>query len=108
MANSHRFVHLMGQFRQDILSAAPDTEDFGTLAGSIALNAALVAADIAGFIEDGQERHVVEAIGYARDSLDANATRETGAVVFDRKVEDYVKAHPCGRKCGQRKRTSHS
>jgi uncharacterized protein YjaG (DUF416 family) len=83
-----------GRFREDILNAAPDTEDFGALEGSFALNAALVAADISGFIEDGQERHVVEALGYARDSLDANATNQTGAVVFDRAVEDYVNAHP--------------
>ncbi|UGY13540.1 YjaG family protein [Bradyrhizobium septentrionale] len=83
-----------GQFREDVLSATPDSEDFGTLAASFALNAALVAADIAGFIEDGHDSRIVEAIGYARDSLDANATNEMGATVFNRAVEDYVKAHP--------------
>jgi uncharacterized protein YjaG (DUF416 family) len=83
-----------GQFKEDILNATPDSEDFGTLAASFALNAALVAADIAGFIEDGQDGHIVEAIGYARDSLDANAINEIGAVVYDRRVEDFVKAHP--------------
>ncbi len=87
-----------GQFREDILSATPDSEDFGTLAASFALNAALVAADIAGFIEDGHDSHIVEAIGYARDSLDANATNEMGAAVFNRAVEDYVKANPLVRK----------
>lgn len=73
-----------GQFMEDILDATPDTEEFGTLAASFALNAALIAAEIAGFIEDGQDSHIVEAIGYARDSLDAKATNEMGAVVFDR------------------------
>lgn len=71
-----------GQFREDILNAAPDTEDFGTLEGSFALNAALVAADIAGFIENGQERHVVEAIGYARErSPRQDAARGSGAII---------------------------
>ena len=82
------------QFREDILDATPDSEDFGTLVASFALNAALVAADIAGFIEDGRDSHLVEAIGYARNSLGAKATSEMEAVVFNRAVEVYVKAHP--------------
>jgi uncharacterized protein YjaG (DUF416 family) len=90
-----------GQFREDILSATPDSEDFDTLAASFALNAALVAADIAGFIEDGHDNHIVEAIGYARDSLDAYATNEMGAAVFNRAVEDYLKAHPLVQKEGR-------
>src|SRR5271168_4665185 len=35
------------QFREDILNATPDSEDFGSQEASFALNAALVAADIA-------------------------------------------------------------
>ena len=90
-----------GQFREDILSATPNSEDFGTLVALFALNAALVAADIAGFIEDGRDNHIVEAIGYARDSLDAYAINELRAAVFNHIVEDYVKAHPLVQKEGR-------
>lgn len=82
------------QLREDILNATPDSEDFGSLAASFALNAALVAANIAGFLADGKDGHIIEAIGYARDSLDANATSEMGTIVYNKAVEDYVKAHP--------------
>jgi uncharacterized protein YjaG (DUF416 family) len=82
------------QLREAILEATPDSEDYGSIAASFALNAALVAANIAEFLTDGQDSHLVEAIGYARDSLDANATNEIGASVYNGAVENYVKAHP--------------
>ncbi|TLZ50788.1 MAG: DUF416 family protein [Gammaproteobacteria bacterium] len=82
------------QLREDILGAAPDSEVFGSLAASFALNAALVAAEIAGFLADGQDNHILEAIGYARDSLHAKATMEMEGLVYNKLVDDYVEAHP--------------
>src|SRR5213079_39635 len=82
------------QLREDILGAAPDSEVFGSLAASFALNAALVAAEIAGFLADGQDNHILEAIGYARDSLHAKATMEMEGLVYNKLVDDYVGAHP--------------
>lgn len=79
--------------REDILDAIPDSEDVGSLEASFAMNAGLVAADIAGFIADRNDGYVIEATGYARDSLHAFAASETGAIVHDRAVEDYINAH---------------
>jgi uncharacterized protein YjaG (DUF416 family) len=82
------------KLREDILDATPDSEDYGSLEASFALNAALVAADIAGFLADGQDSHLVEAVGYARDSLYASASNELETIAYDRAVEDHVNAHP--------------
>jgi uncharacterized protein YjaG (DUF416 family) len=81
------------QLREGILNATPDSEDFGSLAASFALNAALVAADIAGFLADGQDGHLVEAMGYAQNSL-GYVINEMGAVVYDRTIDDFVRVHP--------------
>jgi uncharacterized protein YjaG (DUF416 family) len=86
------------QLREDILNATPDSEDFGSLGASFALNAALVAADIAGFLADGQDGHIVEAMGYAQNSLGAYVINEMGVVVYDRTIDDFVKVHPLVRK----------
>ena len=83
---------------EDILNETPDTEDFGTLAGSLALNAALVAAAIASFIADGQDSHVVETIHLARDSIDAYAIGEKGSPLVDSTITDYGKVHPLAQK----------
>lgn len=87
------------QLRRDIIDATPNTEDFGTLEGSYALNAGLVAADIAAFIADGEDGHIIEAAGYAFDSLDFKVG-ELGMSFSDRTaaahVDDYVMAHPLG------------
>jgi uncharacterized protein YjaG (DUF416 family) len=81
------------QLREDILNATPDSEDFGSQEASFALNAALVAADIAGFLADGQDIHIVEALGYALNSLSAYVINETGAVAYDRTISDFVNVH---------------
>jgi len=72
---------------------APDSEEFGSVDALFALNAALVAAEIAGFIADDNDHHIIDAIGYARDSLDAKATIETEATVYDRAVGERVAAN---------------
>jgi len=82
------------KLREDILNATPDSEDFGSQEASFALNAALVAADIAGFLADGQDIHIVDALGYALNSLSAYVIDETGAVSYDRTISDFVKVHP--------------
>jgi uncharacterized protein YjaG (DUF416 family) len=82
------------QLREEILNATPDTANFGTFAASFALNAALVAAALAEFLADGEDSHIIEAVGYARDSLHAHAWKETGKLVYDQTVRDYVEAHP--------------
>ena len=65
---------------------------------ALAAGPALVAADIAGFLADGQDTHVVEATGYALNSLGAYVINEMGAVVYDRTINDFVKTHPLVRK----------
>jgi uncharacterized protein YjaG (DUF416 family) len=82
------------QLREDILSATPNSEDFGSQEVSFALNAALVAADIAGFLADGQDIHVIEAMQYALNSLSAYAIDETGVVAYDKTINDLVRVHP--------------
>ncbi len=82
------------QLREDILNATPDSEDFGSQEASFALNAALVAADIAGFLADGQDVHLVEAMVYALNSLSAYVIDESGVVAYDRMIGDVVKVHP--------------
>jgi hypothetical protein len=82
------------EVREDVLNATPDSEDFSSLEASFALNAALVAASIASFLADEGDSHVAEAIGYARDSLHANALSEIGAVVYDSAFETNIETHP--------------
>jgi uncharacterized protein YjaG (DUF416 family) len=82
------------ELREDILNASPDSESFSCLAASFGLNAALVGAAIAGFLADGRDSHLIEAVGYARDSLDANANSENGTMVHNKEAEDYVTTHP--------------
>ncbi|MGC2781332.1 MAG: DUF416 family protein, partial [Bradyrhizobium sp.] len=81
------------QLREDILNATPDSEDFGSQESSFALNAALVAADIAGLLADGQDVHIVEAMGYALDSLSACVIDESGVVAYDKTIGDVVNSH---------------
>ena len=85
------------QLCEDILDATPSPEDFGTLEGSFALNAGLVAAETAAFITDGEDQHIVEATQYAFDSLDFKVG-ELDMVFWGRTdvvhVDDSVMAHP--------------
>jgi hypothetical protein len=80
----------------------PDMDDDGSLAAQFALNAGLVAADIAGLAEDGQNSHVAEAIVHAQESIYATATIEMQIFVYDRAVEEAVRKHPLMQK--ERKR----
>src|SRR5215467_5768609 len=86
------------QLVEDILDATPNSEDFGTLEGSFALNVGLVAAEIAGFIADGEDGHIVDATRYAFDSLDFKVRSQLNIRFYDRTVVahayDYVIAHP--------------
>jgi uncharacterized protein YjaG (DUF416 family) len=84
--------------REKLLNATPDSEEFGSLEASFALNAALVAADTAGFLADGQDSHLIETFGYAENSLDAYVINEMGVVLHDRTIDDFVKVHPLVRK----------
>jgi hypothetical protein len=82
------------KLREDILDATPNTEDYGTLAGSFALNAALVAAETAGFIDDGQDAHILDAIRYAGDSLSARIITGLGLLAYNRRINELVEIHP--------------
>jgi hypothetical protein len=42
----------------------------------------------------GDNGHLIEATGYSRDTLEANAVGETAAVAYIPEVETYVRAHP--------------
>ena len=79
--------------RESMLDATPDSEQFGTLAGSSALSAALVAIAIASFVDDSQNSHVTDAIGYTLEAVDANAINELEVLVIDQAVEEYVNSH---------------
>jgi hypothetical protein len=87
---------------EKILDSLPDSEDDGSLAAQFALNAGLVAADIAGLAEDGENTHVIEAIEYARDSIHAKAASEMRTLVYDPTVEEAVSTHPLVHKERQR------
>ena len=57
------------RLRENILNETPDAEDFGAVEGSFVLNATLVAWNIAGTIGEGENSHIVEAMGYAESAL---------------------------------------
>jgi len=82
------------KLREDILNATPDSEDFGSLEASFALDAALVAADIAGFLGDGQDSHLLDAIRYALNSVGAYALEQMGVAASDHSINKFVDAHP--------------
>ena len=87
-------VHPWLDLRARLLNELPDSEQFGSHDAYFALNCGLVAAELAGFLADRQDSHILDAIGYARDSLDANATREREAFIYDEHVENEVEADP--------------
>jgi hypothetical protein len=80
--------------REKLLNELPDSEQLGSHEAYFALNCGLVAAELAGFLADGQNDHIIDAIGYARESLDAHATRERGTFIYDEHVENYVETYP--------------
>jgi hypothetical protein len=83
------------RLREGILEATPDSEEFESLVASFALNAALVAAEIAGFKEDEKNSHIIDALGYARDSLDAQAAADmTSTIALGQIRSDDIQVHP--------------
>jgi uncharacterized protein YjaG (DUF416 family) len=91
------------RLREDILDATPDSEDHGSLQASFALNAALVAADIAGLLADGQDSHLVDPLKfYVLNSLDAFIMHEKEVRVVDytmvRAIDEIVNTHPLVRR----------
>ncbi len=87
------------RLREDILDATPDSEDYGSLEASFALDAALVAADIAGFLADGQYSHIVEPLTfYVLNSLSAFVLNENEVNVVDytmvKAINKLVNTHP--------------
>lgn len=92
---------VLAQLREDILRQTPDTEDFGTPEGSFALNAALVAWDIVGFIDDEGEGHLTDAMRYATETLHARVMDEltpsmdrATVMTIGSKAVDYFQGHP--------------
>ena len=85
------------RLRDDIHDAIPDSEDFGSLEASFAMDAALVAANIAGLLEDGQEIHVVEAMQYTSNSLYGYVMHQLGVIVVYKSIikflNELVEAH---------------
>ena len=79
---------------QDILDATPDTEDFGGLEVSFALNASLLAAETAAFIADGEDQHIVDSTQYAFDSIDFKVRDLLQIISYNRSDEARVMAHP--------------
>jgi hypothetical protein len=73
----------------------PDSEDDGSEAAQFARNAGLVAADIAGLADDGQDSHVTDAITYyASQSIYATVTSGMQMYLYGRAVEQAVMSHP--------------
>lgn len=87
-----------GELRENILDLLPDMDDDGSLAAQFALNAGLVAADIAGLADDGQDSHVTEPIDYALESIYATTISGMQILVYDRAVEEAVRKHPLTQK----------
>jgi hypothetical protein len=94
------------QVRDDIYNAIPDSEDFGSLEAAFAADAALVAADIASFLEDRRDSHIIEAMQFAINSIHAYVVNQLGVVVFDRSIDKLVNAHPLMQKAMQEERES--
>jgi hypothetical protein len=90
------------ELRETILDLLPDSEDDGSAAAQFARYAGLVAADIAGLVDDGQDSHVTEPIEYALESIYATATSGMQVLVYNRTVEEAVRKHPLMQK--ERKR----
>lgn len=82
------------QVRQDLLNAAPDSEDYGSLEATFALNAALVAADIAGFIADRNDSHVGDVLTYVFNSLGSFALNDMSLNTYDATIVRVLKTHP--------------
>jgi uncharacterized protein YjaG (DUF416 family) len=82
------------ELREQLLDLLPDSEDDGSLAAQFARNAGLVAADIAGLAEDGHNSHVIDAVGYAIESIDAKVSGEMRVFVHDRAIEQAILEHP--------------
>jgi hypothetical protein len=80
--------------REEILNALPDSEHLGTVASAFALNAGLVAADIAGLAEDGKDSHVLQAIECSHDSVDAKTRSEMRRFVYDPALEEAARTSP--------------
>jgi uncharacterized protein YjaG (DUF416 family) len=92
------------ELREKLLDLLPDSEDDGSLAAQFARNAGLVAADIAGLAEDGQNSHVVEAVGYAIESIDAKVSDEMRVFTHTRAIEQAILEHPLMRREGAQER----
>jgi hypothetical protein len=82
--------HSWDELQHTLLDTLPDSEDDGSLASQLALNAGLVTADIAAFIQDGQNSHLTDAIENARDSIHAKVASEVQTLVYDKAVEETV------------------
>jgi uncharacterized protein YjaG (DUF416 family) len=83
------------ELRETILDLLPDSEDDGSEAAQFARNAGLVAADLAGLADDGQDSHVTDAITYyASQSIYAKATDGMEIHAYSRAVEEAVRSHP--------------
>jgi hypothetical protein len=90
------------ELRETILDLLPDSEDDGSEAAQFARYAGLVAADIAGLVDDGQDSHVTEPIEYALESIYATATSGMQIYVYSRAVKEAVTSHPLFRRERQR------
>jgi hypothetical protein len=83
------------EMRETILDLLPDSEDDGSEAAQFARNAGLVAADIAGLADNGQDSHVTDAITYyVSQSIHAAATAGMQIYDYSRAVEEAVRNHP--------------
>jgi hypothetical protein len=82
------------RLRDDILNATFDSEDFGSLEALLALNAALLAGDIAGFLAEGQDGYLVDAMRYMLNTASAYVHEQMGVLAFDRSINKFVDAHP--------------
>jgi len=98
------------QLREEIYDATPDMDDFGTLAGSFAMNAALVAANIASFLADGQDEHILEAsVINTGNSLSAFVQNEMGTLFTTAESKLlWTHTHLFRRKGRRKRRTLHS
>jgi hypothetical protein len=103
LSGDEKFVSWNG-LRENILDTLPDMDDDGSLPAQFALYAGLVAADIAGLAEDGQDSHVTEPLGYALESIHAKVSSEMRVFVNARATNEAIMKHPLMQKERQRER----
>ncbi len=83
----------LGELRQAVEEATPDTEEFDTVHVSSALDAATAAASVLDLLEDGEVEHAVSVATMARDSVDMYVQELEDMDAQDPRLEQRILEH---------------